>query len=272
MKKRININELVWLGILIAFSYFIYELLISGDMTYYIHPRMTIYAKFAFAVFVLLSLVQVRRLFSTSRRRFKLGYFIFIIPLFLGFAVEPQAVSADIVAKKGLNMVRYSEGESNTDQRLNMPSDESDEKTDDKSRKDALDVFDYRQMDVIEINDENFLMLHEDINNNIDRYKGKTIITYGFVYKDENHEVNEFLTARVVVVCCAADSLITGYLCEWDEAKSLEHESWVKIQGTIDSTLYKYESIDFEYEIPLILVDQVTSHPVPEMEYIFPEY
>lgn len=264
--KKININESIWLGVLIAFSYFIFNLLRTGDIKYYIHPRMTIYVAFALVVFVLLALVQTRRILSKHKSKFKFGIFIFILPLVLGFAVEPQAISSDIVAKKGVDIVKTLKPQEVKED----PYKDYREEMENESKR--YEVLDYRKADVIETTEENFLVLLDDISQNLDHYKGKKIITYGFVYRTEGQEPDKFLTARIAMVCCAADSLITGFVSQWDQAVSLEEEAWVKIEGIISATEYEMDTVDYAYEVPLIEVTNVQPIDPPEFEYLFPTY
>ncbi|WP_105614505.1 TIGR03943 family putative permease subunit [Vallitalea okinawensis] len=101
-----NKNEFVWFIILLAFSILFYQLLNSGDIQHYIHPKMIIYIKFAFWAFIVLTVFQTPQIFTEdSRDHIKKGFIIFLIPLLLAFIVQPKNFNMDVIANKGFSFM-----------------------------------------------------------------------------------------------------------------------------------------------------------------------
>lgn len=99
---------------------------------------------------------------------------------------------------------------------------------------------------------------------NMDKYEGYTISITGFVFKDEESLAeNEFVPARLAMVCCAADLAPLGMLCKYDKASELKADSWVTVEGVIHKG--QYEGRDE----PQIAVTKIT--PAEEVEgYVYP--
>ena len=250
MLKRFNINEFLWFIILLGFASYFFYLFISGNIEIFIHPRMKKYAIFAFIVFCVLAYFQIDSFFSShdDNHRIKKGYLIFLIPIFLGFVINPKGLDPSIANKKGLRLVGPT-GENISIFRNN--------ENDKKENKDG----------VIEVNEKNYLKIVEDMESNLKAYKGKRIVISGFVFKEGSFNKDEFVIARMLVSCCAADSEVIGLMCKWEDSNKLKDDKWVRIEGVIDSTIYKDgkgESI-----IPAVLVDKIENIDKPKNEYIY---
>jgi putative membrane protein len=224
----------------------------SGNIDIFIHPRMKKYTIFAFIVFCILAYFQIDKFFSShgETRIIRKGYLIFLIPILLGFIVNPKGLDPSIANKKGIRLVGPS-GE-------NISIFKNSESDNNKSSEDGL----------IEVNEKNYLKVVEDMGKNINNYKGKKIIISGFVFKKSNFNEDEFVVARALISCCAADSEFIGLMCKWEGSNKLKDDNWVKIEGIIDVTTYKDE--DAESIIPAILVDKIEKIDKPKNEYIYP--
>lgn len=252
MLKKFNINEALWFIILLGFASYFFYLFMSGNIEIFIHPRMKKYAIFAFLVFCVLAYFQINKLFSYSEegQTIRKGYLIFLIPILLGFIVNPKGLDPSIANKKGLKLVGPS-GQ-------NISIFKNNESDNNKSSED----------DVIEVNEKNYLKIVEDMENNINKYKGKKIVISGFVFKEDSFSEDEFVVARMLVSCCAADSEFIGLMCKWDGSKELQDDKWVKIQGIIDVTNYKDKEND--RIIPAIRVNSIEKIDKPKNEYVYP--
>ena len=105
MKKKLNLNELIWFLILIAFTFYFYMNISTGKITLFVHPKMVKYVKFAVVFFVVLSMFQGRNILSDKRAKpFKLGYFMFLIPLTLGILLRTGQISITTVINKGFSL------------------------------------------------------------------------------------------------------------------------------------------------------------------------
>lgn len=118
--------------------------------------------------------------------------------------------------------------------------------------------------DTIVVTDGNYVMWDNELYNNMDEYKGKSIEITGKVLKDSAMEPNEFGVIRLMMSCCAADLQPVGLICNYDRAGELKGDSWVTVKGKI--VLEEYEGELY----PVIDVEKVQAAATPEDEYVYP--
>lgn len=258
--KRINFNELLWFIILVSFAYFIYDLFDTRKINLYIHPKMFKYVLFSFFVFALLGIFQIRRILTPNKiKKMKFGYIIFIVPLFLAFSVNPDSLSAQVISNKGTNIVSNN---------LNR---KEETKIQDIDKSVQLDTANSENIDIYYNADaEGFKNILVNAYSDLDSMIGKDFILCGFVYRESNFDTNQFVISRLLMSCCAADTQIAGLLCEWDEGSKLQENEWVKVTGTMDTTIYFNEYMNQEENVPVIRVIQVDSVKAPKDQYIYP--
>jgi len=95
-------------------------------------------------------------------------------------------------------------------------------------------------------------------------YLGETANVIGFVYKDQRLAENQFLVSRFVITCCAADGFAIGIVVNWDQASTLDENTWVNVKGAVKS--YQLE----DQPVPLIEADSVEIVEEPPQPYLFP--
>lgn len=248
--KRFNINEGIWFAILLGFTYYLYHLISTDKIYVFIHPKMLKYVYFSLAVFVALSGVQVKRVFSRYRREpIKIGYILFLIPLILGFAVDPTELSANVAAKKGVTISGNSKGSITIE---------------------GIEREEFIQDGVITFNDGDFAYILEDVYNNMEKYKGNKVIITGFVFRDEGFKENEFVVARLLMNCCAADSQVVGLLSRREDGKTVDKEQWVRVMGTLDVTEYHDPISGVDTQTPFIQVEDIEEVEKPATQYVYP--
>lgn len=249
--KRINRNELIWFIILLCFLIYIGYLFLSGNMKYFIHPRMFKYMIFSLIGLIILTCFQFKKVMKVSHNeKIKIGYLLFLIPLMMGFIVNPKGLDSSISNTKGITM--------NDSNIANKNS----------SGTNTSKVF--IKNGIVEFNDEDYVDIIEDIGSNTDKYNGKDIIIKGFIYKDKSFSSEQFVVARLLMVCCAADTQTIGILCRWNESNTLKKNEWVEIKGKINYTSYKSEGAEKSEILPIIKVQEVKKISKPAEEYIYP--
>ncbi len=122
----------------------------------------------------------------------------------------------------------------------------------------------------ITVSDDDFSMWLTVLYDNIEKYNGYTITITGYVFNDsEALQKDEFVPARLMMSCCAADLAPAGLICKYDKASELKADSWVTVEGTIFIGQYEYDGE--KYDDPQISVTKIT--PAEEVEgYIYPFY
>lgn len=243
---KLNKSETKWLVILLGFTGFIYKLLFTGKIYYFIHPKMINYVKFSFIVFFLLSALQITKIFSAENKR-KVSLYAFLFPLILGLCFNPQQLNSETAAKKGVSILQ------------------SNLKTKDVSQKQNI----IASGDLI-IDSSNFSSMMDDITySNPDKYKGKNVTIKGFIYRDGTFLKNEFVIARQMMICCAADTAVVGLLCDLENTATLKNNDWFVVTGIMDTKIHKYEGK--EQVIPFIKVEKVEATEKPKNQYVYPE-
>ncbi|MBB6216781.1 putative membrane protein [Anaerosolibacter carboniphilus] len=247
--RRFNVNESIWFAILLGFTYYVYHLISTDKILVFIHPKMLKYVYFSFAVFMILSGVQLKRIFSRhNRESIKIGYILFLIPLILGFAVDPTGLSASVAAKKGVTV---------SGNKGSITIEGSEEEA-------------FLQDGTILFNDEDFLYTMDEIYNNMEKYKGNKVVITGFVFREENFQENEFVVARLLMNCCAADSQVIGLFSRGEAGKIVEEDEWVRVMGTLDVTAYHDAISGEDTQMPVIQVEEIEKIEKPATQYVYP--
>lgn len=112
-----------------------------------------------------------------------------------------------------------------------------------------------------EIESSNYTNILKQVHDNIDDYIGQKISFVGYVYSVDGLESNRFVLARDMIINSSSQSVVVGFLCEYEDAKMLQDFSWVKIAGTI-------EKGDYFGEIPIIKIDYLENADVPDEEFV----
>lgn len=278
---RINIEVLLKIISLLGFSSFFYYVIRTNKVQYYVHPRIIPYMKFAIVSFIIISLFFSKELFKVRSKNNKVvNYVIFIVPLIISFVLPPKTMISTSVSTNNGSKDNVSENnfiedkvyleESNigsleTEQN-DIIDDEtaSDNVTEYESVKEQEDSKLTVRDNTIIINDDSFMAWVDELFMNIGKYEGHKVEIVGSILKDGTFKQNEFIVARLLMVCCAADMQPVGFLCRYDKASELEVDSWAKIKGVI-----KYEEVNGE-EMPIIELENIENVDKPENEFLYP--
>jgi putative membrane protein len=200
---------------------------------------------------------EFTQVFKISRNnKIKPGYLLFLLPLILGFTAK--GFDSSIVDKKNITLAS-----SNTNTNTN--------KTPNNSSNDPQNMRQYYiENGVVVFKDLTYYRILADISKNLDQYKGKRVNITGFIYKDESLKNDEFIIARMMMSCCAADAQVVGLECKWQGAEGLKKGEWVNIEGIIDSTVYKDPNTNKDEEMAEIQVEKIERNQSPGSQYIYP--
>lgn len=250
--KKFNLNDILWFLILSGFFLYICFLLATGRIHYFIHPRMIKYVEASVVALTILAINQLMKILKGSyNRKVKKGYFLFLIPLLLGFVVSPNGLNTSMADKKGF-----------TPQESSLTSQSSSNK---KST-----VIDYYENGTVTFNDDEYVTILNDISSNYNKYDGKNVVIDGFVYRDKSFKKDEFVAARFLMVCCAADTSIVGLMEKWDKASSLKSGDWISVEGKLHYISVFDENTKGKSMTPTIDVEKVTKIQKPDIEYVYP--
>lgn len=113
------------------------------------------------------------------------------------------------------------------------------------------------------MNDENFIAVTRILDQWGSEFVGKRIEYFGFVYREEDFEEDQFVIARFGISCCAADASVYGTIATYGEAAKLENDEWVRVEGTLSTTMYH------DVEIPMIEIHQLVKVKQPKDPYVY---
>lgn len=119
------------------------------------------------------------------------------------------------------------------------------------------------QADVFKINSKNYANILKAVHNDIDTYVGKKINFTGFVYRVLDLKDNQFVLARNMIISSDFNSVVVGFLCEYDDIKNIENGTWINITGEITKG-------DYHGNMPIVKVLELNICDRPNDEYVYP--
>ncbi len=246
-KFNFNIGEFTWCILLLALSFYFYKLVSSREINMFINPTMSKYVMFASIALLVLGIFQIPKIINTPNDKPAFGYLIFAIPIIIGILVNPVGLNQEIADTKGVNVVQNTTQASTKILKENSNTTKNGE---------------------IVINEKNFFTFLNEINDDPIKFKNYKITLTGFVYKNDNIKANQFVIARMLMVCCAADTQIVGFLCDYNQ-QNIDKDTWVQISGILDTTNYIDNSSKQASLIPIIKIQSIKKVDTPASKYIY---
>lgn len=226
----------------------IFELINADELSLYINPRFTTLLKISTLLLIPLMFVQAFAIVITQNTSHShcssWTYLPFILLLLLVFAFPGNTLNASMVNNKSLN---------------NQPA--SSPNTYEMSRPLADKL---RGTSKIEVNDHDYAEIMNELQFFSQDYIGKQIQVTGFVFRGPADTGTQFSLVRYVVVCCTADALPYGILCETKDAAKYQNGTWLSIKGIVQTS--KYE----EQTVPSIKITSLQQVSEPKNPYVFP--
>jgi putative membrane protein len=255
--KRYHLDHSIVFRLLFLFGFsgFLFYILSTGQIAFYVRPRIVPYIIFTAVVMILIGLSFHNQLFSRHRKkRISVSFLIFLIPLILAFAVPQGSYSESAGARGDVQLSASTEQKQET-----AAPDPSDDLT-----KTAAIKQPYGKQIIIGAG--NFYKTVNDVYTDLDAYQGTPIEVIGFVFRDADAGLksDQFVPARLMMVCCAADMVPVGLLCSYKGASGLKTDAWVKVTGTIGKTEYQGNTV------PCINASTVEDAENADKEYIYP--
>ncbi|MPM00075.1 hypothetical protein SDC9_46298 [bioreactor metagenome] len=193
--KKFNVDEFIWLLILILLTTFIGYLLFSGYIYRFLSAKTAKNLWIALIILPILILAQIYKVISfNSRKDSSISYLPIILTLTIGVFI----LLNDFIIQESMNINVYSF--------KNKIADEA-----------------------LEISYENHHII-EEIDEDGEEFLGKYIIFTGFVHRHNNEQ--KFLLAREEMNCCVADSVIIGL--KSISKDNFNDGQWIKVLGKIE--------------------------------------
>ena len=119
------------------------------------------------------------------------------------------------------------------------------------------------QNKVNKITTSNYTNILKAVHDNIDNYVGTKICFSGYVYRVLDLKENQFILARDMIISSDFQSVIVGFLCENENAKNFEDNTWIEITGEIFKG-------DYHGDMPIVKVTKINTINKPNDEYVYP--
>ena len=111
--------------------------------------------------------------------------------------------------------------------------------------------------EIAKINPDNYTNILRLVHKDVDTFIGQKISFTGYVYRVTNFPDNRFILARDMRLT-ENQSVIVGFLSEYDKISEFNDYDWIDITATIDKTTYNNETV------PLLKIDSVTKTTEPK--------
>ncbi|WP_024832348.1 TIGR03943 family putative permease subunit [Ruminiclostridium josui] len=231
--KKVNKEILAQITILLLIASLLTQAIITGKIKHYVNIHIVKYLWFSIAGVMAIALSLLPSLFRPKRRNNILPCAILAIPVLAGaINVTAPVDGADIKSNTG--QIQH-------EQDSNLSG-------------------------IVNISDDEYLNWYTDAYKNPNKYDNKTVRIKGTVFRMDGFSSNEFIPARMSMVCCAADLVPYGFLCRYKDAEKFRNGEWVYVTAKIK---VEYEP-HMKKEMPILYGISVTPAQKPENELIYP--
>ncbi|WIY62795.1 TIGR03943 family putative permease subunit [Bacillus arachidis] len=267
--------------ILLGFAMLLFKLLVTGNIDYFVAPKMIKFIYFAFFLSLILGCLQVWNGNEEKKRgcnccknhtvpKSKIGicmlYAIFLIPIVSAFLFSNVTLDGSVAAKRGMNQSAGAKQQSKSSDWRELLVDQEEEPiqnlpTQKQSQKELEKNI--LKQNTIQVDNQNYIQTMDVIGQDVLGFKGKKITFTGFVYHDKEVKEDKVVVARYGITCCVADAAVWGMIVSGNEINTLPEETWVKVTGILDETTYK--GVLF----PLVKVSKVEKMEKPKDPYVY---
>lgn len=119
------------------------------------------------------------------------------------------------------------------------------------------------QNEICKLSSNNYTNILKTVHENIDTYVGTKINFTGYIYRVLDLNDNQFVLARNMIISSDFQSVVVGFLCEYDNVKDFEDDTWVELTGEIKKGYY-------HGDIPIVKVIDIKRVTKPNDEFVYP--
>lgn len=120
-----------------------------------------------------------------------------------------------------------------------------------------------KEKDVYELTPSNYTNVLKTVNDNVSNYVGQKIHFSGYMYRMLDFKENQFVLARDMIISSDFQTVVVGFLCEYEAAKEFEDKCWVELEGTIKKGNY-------HGEVAVLQIEKMNKIEKPSEEYVYP--
>ena len=119
------------------------------------------------------------------------------------------------------------------------------------------------QNKVTKLSSRNYTNILKVVHENLADYVGAKINFTGYVYRVLDTKENQFILARDMIISSDFQSVVVGFLCEYEKSNAFKEETWVEITGEITKG-------EYHGEMPIIKVTSIKKTEKPKDEFVYP--
>ncbi|MFD1426993.1 putative repeat protein (TIGR03943 family) [Kroppenstedtia sanguinis] len=270
-------------------------LVITGELRFYINPRLQLFTIFGIVVLLLLGMVQLWNLrVPPQHSTGAIGYLLLLSPFLIFLLIRPGALDASMAAHKGgiyvpskslgreqhvLNRegaTARKEGKSLNQGNSDSPS--TKKETDSTTTKPSAStgeensyyakiLQDLVSSPMITLGEQTYLdrLTTIEVHHNRE-LKGKKIRVHGFVYRTRDLPNGVILVSRYAITCCVADASVIGIAATFPGADQVKDGTWIEVEGTLQSRELQHHAT------PLVNANSFKPIPTPKDPYIYANY
>ena len=119
--------------------------------------------------------------------------------------------------------------------------------------------------DIIRIEDVDWGLWFLDMNENPDRYDGKTVQFTAKVMIPKKFAPDCFIPGRNAMTCCAEDIRFIGYICRTKHIGAISPKQWLEVTAEVH---YEYRQ-EYHGEGPVLYAKHLKSAPEPADELVY---
>jgi Predicted membrane protein len=113
------------------------------------------------------------------------------------------------------------------------------------------------------IDENSFADWFMDLYDHPDDFTGEKYQFLAQVFSMDDIKANQFLAGRNFMVCCAADLVGYGLICNYDDRKELKENQWIIVKATISKCSYQGSTV------PMLVDALIQKTKAPKNEYIY---
>lgn len=150
------------------------------------------------------------------------------------------------------------------DTKENQDTQDNQESKDVNKKTDTSDVYHTNEANgSYVIDDDVFADWFMDLYDHLDDFVGERYQFLAQVYSMDDLKENQFLAGRNFMICCAADLVGYGLICDSDMRSELKENEWITVTATISKCEYDGS------EVPMLKEAVITKAKAPKVEYIY---
>ena len=233
--KRIDRAKLL---ILLGMGVYLAQLIISGNLSYYINQRFAWLAYVGAGIFFTLGFVTLWQQVKPSphaHQHYRIGWDILLIaafPLLLAVLIPSRSLGIEAI-NSGISLRPVGVGSAATFARSPL--------------------------------DRNILDWLREFNRaSPGEFNGQPVDVVGFVYREPIHAQDEFMISRFTMSCCVADAFPIGMPARFEAADEIKPGSWQRVQGELKAANFAGELL------PVIQVAALEAVDEPQQPYLYP--